>query len=245
MPVQTSALYKGTIVHRREAERRHCFRHAVSMAYIDLDELATLAGGMLVRSRPGLVRFRREDYLGDPTRPLGEEVRSVVREQVGRDVRGPVRMLTNLRKLGHCFNPVTFYFCFDANGTALEALVAQVTNTPWGERHTYVFVGEPGDVVAGWAHKELHVSPFMDMDQRYECRTTAPGASLTVRFQGFQQDGARAIDATLALRREPLSARALVRDAVLHPGGSRRVLLLIYVHAAFLRAKGVRPRAHP
>ncbi|MEA2323929.1 MAG: uncharacterized protein QOD81_3779, partial [Solirubrobacteraceae bacterium] len=131
-----SALYEGTVRHRRFAVRHSEFRHRLALAYVDLDELPDLLGGRLASPRPGIVRFRRADYLGDPATPLGDAVRGLVAERTGRDPGGPVRLLTQLRTLGHCFNPVSFYYCFDGEDR-MQAMVAEVTNTPWGERHAY------------------------------------------------------------------------------------------------------------
>src|SRR4051794_37278453 len=106
-----SAIYEGHIRHRRFAVRNHEFRYRLAMAYIDLDELPELLGGRLTRSRPGLVRFRRSDYLGDPKTPLADAVRARVEHDLGRRPQGPIRLLTHLRSFGHCFNPVSFYYC--------------------------------------------------------------------------------------------------------------------------------------
>ena len=129
-----SALYEGTIRHRRFAVREQAFRHRLALVYVDLDELPALLGGRLVARRPGLVRVRRADYHGDPSVPLADAVRDLVARRTGADPAGPVRLLTQPRTLGHCFNPVSFYYCFAPGGEALEAIVAEVTNTPWGER---------------------------------------------------------------------------------------------------------------
>ncbi len=222
-----SAVYAGTIRHRRFAVRRHDLEHRVAMAYVDLDEVPDLLGGRLVARRPGLVRFRREDYLGDPATPLATAVRDLVAERTGAAPEGPVRLLTNLRTLGLCFNPVSFYYCFDS-GEQLQAVVAEVTNTPWGERHAYVLDGG-GHVVRGEHDKAMRVSPFMGMDQRYAVAVGEPGPTLSVHIESVQE-GDRAFDATLKLRRRPFSPTL----------SSLRVLPLIYGHAVVLRAKGVR-----
>ena len=182
------------------------------MAYIDLDELPDLLGGRLVRSRPGLVRFRRSDYLGDPAVPLADAVRSLVAERLGSAPQGPIRLLTHLRTFGHCFNPVSFYYCFAADGERLEAIVAEVTNTPWGERHAYVLPRGDSNagVPQGGFDKALHVSPFMRMDQRYTWRAPAPGRTLSVHIES-SQEGRRAFDATLGMWRRPLTRRSLAR----------------------------------
>lgn len=237
--MSTSSLYEGIVRHRRTEPARE-FRHPVVLAYIDLEELPKLLGGRLVAPGPGVVRFRRSDYLGDPAVPLQQAVRDAVAEQMdGRPPAGPIRMLTQLRTLGHCFNPVSFYYCFDQRGERLEAVVAEVTNTPWGERHAYV-VPEG----AGCFQKALHVSPFMDMDHIYQCRAGVPGRALSVHIEN-RRDGARVFDATLALRRRQLTRGALRRATLRYPLGTMRVLGLIYVHALGLRLAGATVYAHP
>jgi DUF1365 family protein len=234
-----SAIYRGTIRHRRFADAEHAFEHDVALAWIDLDELPALLGGSLVSRRPGLVRFRREDYLGDPTQPLADSVRDLVSERSGTRPAGPVRVLTNLRSLGQCFNPVSFYYCYDAPGERVEAVVAEVTNTPWGERHSYVLVRaeRSGPVLAGSFDKELHVSPFMGMDHRYLWRLAEPAETLSVHIESLR-GGKLAFDATLSLRRRELTTRALA-------GATSRVLALIYGHALRLKLKGASVYPHP
>ena len=172
------------------------------------------------------MRFRRRDYLGDPGTPLTEAVRALVRDHVPA---GPIRLLTTLRTLGHCFNPVSFYYCFDED-ERLRAVVAEVTNTPWGERHAYVLTGE-GRVLKGEHAKAMRVSPFMGMAQRYQLAVSAPGETLSVHIETAEDDE-RTFDATLKLHRRPFRATL----------SALRTLPLIYGHAIVLRAKGVRRR---
>jgi uncharacterized protein len=228
-----SALYEGTIAHRRFAVRAHRFRHRVSMAYLDLDELPGLLGGRLVAGGPGLARFRRADHLGDPARPL----KAVIREHAGLAPGGPVRVLTHLRMLGHGFNPVSFFYCFDG-GERLEAVVAEVTSTPWHERHAYVIRGGGGRVLGGELEKAMHVSPFMGMEQRYAWHAAVPGERLSVHIES-REDGARVFDATLDLARVPLTRRTLARSIARYPAATLRVSALIYAHALALKLKGV------
>ena len=217
-----SAFYEGTVRHRRLAVREHAFRHRISMAYFDLDDVPALLGR----------RFRRDDHIGDPARPLAETVREIA----GPDApRGPVRVLTNLRTLGHCFNPVCFYYLFEQDGETVGAVVAEVTNTPWGDRHPYVLRREgDGRVLAGDMDKRMHVSPFMGMDQRYVLRAAVPGPTLSVHIES-REAGERVFDATLNLERRPLTRRGLAR----HYGATLRVVALIYAHAVALKLKGV------
>jgi uncharacterized protein len=243
-----SAIYEGTIRHRRYAVRSHEFRHRVALLYLDLDELPQLLGGRLVRRAPGIVRVRRRDYLGDPSLPLGDAVRERVRAHSGSEPGGPIRMLAQPRAFGHCFNPVSFYYCFTPD-ERLDAVLAQVTSTPWGERTEYVMrrTGE-GPVLAGTFGKRMHVSPFMGMEQSYTLRANAPAKTLSVHIESHER-GERAFDATLSLRSAPLTRITLARASARYPAATVRVLALIYAHALKLRLKGVpvvaRPKEQP
>jgi uncharacterized protein len=247
--VSVSCIYEGAVRHRRFLTRSHAFRYRLALAYIDLDELPVLLGGRLTDPRPGLVRFRRRDYLPSTTpqedRPLAEAVRELVRDRTGQRPGGPIRVLTQLRSFGHCFNPVSFYYCFDQADQRLEHVLAEVTNTPWGERHVYVLSAshEPA-TVSGSSAKELHVSPFMGMDHRYDWRVSAPDRRLEVHIES-RRDGALAFDATLCMRRRALSTRSLARTTARYPFATVRVLALIYAQALRLKLKGAPVHPHP
>src|ERR1700729_4207582 len=158
------------------------FYYSLFMAYLDLDELPECFDGRMLWSarRPAVAWFRRADYLGDPDVPLADAVRELVRERTGVRPDGPIRLLTHLRYFGKSFNPVSFYYCFDEHGEQVKAVVADVTNTPWGEHHAYVMgVDKAADhgtatVMRGQFEKQLHVSPLMGMDQVYDWRLSKP-----------------------------------------------------------------------
>ncbi|MGH2916579.1 MAG: DUF1365 domain-containing protein [Solirubrobacteraceae bacterium] len=240
-----SCIYEGTVRHRRTRPRRE-LSDRLALLYLDLDELPRLLGGRLVSRRPGLVRFRRSDYLGDRRIPLRDAVLDVVHAHTGTRPEGPIRVLTHPRSFGHCFNPVSFYYCYDGPGERIEALVAEVTNTPWGERHAYVVPsgGQEGAVLRGDFAKALHVSPFMGMDHHYTCAATTPAQTLSVRVESAR-GGERAFDATLSLRRRELTWGSLAAISVRHPFPTLRVLALIYRHAVGLRLAGARVFPHP
>jgi DUF1365 family protein len=233
--MSANAIYEGTVRHRRFAERPHEFTYRLALVYLDLGE-------PLPRGR--LVKFERSDYLGDPAVPLEETVRGLVEERTGRRPTGPIRVLTQLRSFGHCFNPVSFYYCFDEAGERVETVVAEVTNTPWGERHAYVVQRKGPGILKGDSEKVLHVSPFMDMDHRYDWRVADPGPTLSVHIEN-RRDGELAFDATLSMRRRALTRRALAGVTARYPAATARVLALIYAHALRLKLKGVRVRPHP
>ncbi len=240
-----SCIYEGTIRHRRSEPRRE-FTHRLALAYVDLGELPELLNGRLVKSRSGLVRFRREDYLGDPSTPLDHAVRELVSDQTGTRPAGPIRLLTYLRSFGHFFSPVNFYYCLEPGGERLDAVVAEVTNTPWGERHAYVLGRAPGGqgVLRAQFGKELHVSPFMGMDHRYELRANVPAETVSMHISSSRA-GATAFDATLSLRRRELSRASMAGITVRYPFATFRVLALIYRHALGLKLAGAPVHRHP
>jgi len=186
--VLQSAIYEGWVRHRRYTPHAHAFRYRVCMLYLDLDEIDEVFRGRRLWSvgSRNLAEFRRSDYLGDPAMPLADAVRERVRAETGRAPAGPIRLLTHLRYFGHCFNPVSFYYCYHADGTTLDTIVAEITNTPWKERHGYVLPvasAERHASVHAWAfRKAFHVSPFLPMDRDYAWRFTEPGSSLHVHM---------------------------------------------------------------
>src|SRR5512147_1165020 len=119
-----SCIYEGQVSHVRATPVAHTFRYRLFMVYLDLDELPRVFAGRWFWStrRRALARFRREDHLGDPLRPLDACVRDLVERETGRRPEGPIRLLTHLAYYGYCFNPVSFYYCFDAAGAAVECV---------------------------------------------------------------------------------------------------------------------------
>jgi uncharacterized protein len=243
--VSTSCIYEGVIRHRR-CEPRRAFSHRLALAYVDLEELPRLLGGRLVSPRPGLVRFRRRDYLGDSAVALDRAVRELVSARTGERPAGPIRLLTHPRSFGHCFNPVSFYYCFDPAGERVQAVVAEVTNTPWGERHAYVLAGGhgSGSVLTARFEKAMHVSPFMGMDHRYDVRASTPGQTLSIHIDS-NRAGTTVFAATLALRRQELTRASLARMTARYPLATVRVLALIYAHALGTALAGAPIHPHP
>ncbi len=237
-----SAVYEGTVTHRRPGPDGHRFDQEVRMVLVDLDEVDALCAVHPLWSarHAAPVRFRRSDYLGDASVPLDRAVRDLVEERTGVRPDGPVALLTNLRTWGWLFNPISCYFCYDAAGTRVVAMVAEVTNTPWHERHAYV-VGPPG---AHRMDKVLHVSPFLGMDQRYRLHYTAPADHLSVTFT-VDGAGGPELFAGMTLCRRPVSRRTLGR-LVWAPGrGTMGVSFGIYRQALALTRKGARFHPHP
>jgi DUF1365 family protein len=220
--------------------------------YLDLDELPALFRGRWLWSacRPNLAWFRREDYLGPTDRPLREAVLDRVEAELQRRPTGSVRVLTHMRTFGYVFNPVTFYFCHGTDG-ALEAVVAEITNTPWRERHAYVLdarAARPagaGSVELLWRFaKAFHVSPFFDMRQVYEWRLHLSDERVDVQMTNFE-GGREMFRAGLACERRPITSGSLARALVRHPLLALRMHAAIYWQAALLWAKRTPFFAHP
>jgi len=246
-----SALYTGWVRHRRFAPRPHAFRYPIYLTYLDLAELPGVFDRFWLWSarRRALAAFRRGDYHGDPAQPLDECIRDLVTARTGQRPEGPIRLLTHLRYFGYCFNPVSFYYCFDATDSRVETIVAEITNTPWEERHAYVLpvsAAAPAGARA-WRFefdKAFHVSPFLPMDMRYDWRFTAPTETLDVHMENSRA-GAVEFDATLHLRREPITGLSLARALCAFPLITLTVSARIYWQALRLWLKRTPFFAHP
>lgn len=236
--------------HRRFTPVEHSFGYSMFQLYLDLDELpgALDVHPLFSARRPALAWFRRKDHLGDPAVPLAEAVRDLVREETGARPGGPVGLLTHLRYLGAVMNPVSFYYLFEEGGERVETIVAEVHNTPWGERHCYVLPAaesrEPGPRLRFRRRKTFHVSPFLSMDYEYDFRFTVPGPALSVHMENLR-DGRPHFDATLTLRRTPLTRGNLTRALLRHPFMTGTVIAGIYGQAFRLWRKGVPFHPHP
>lgn len=249
-----SCLYVGSVSHQRHIPRRHRFSYRLCLAYLDLgevDELLASTPGCSGRW-PAPFRFRRRDHIGDPQQPLIESVRELISSQTGAVSDGPVRLLTGLGFFWQRFNPVSFYYCFDQSAQKLEFVVAEVTNTPWGEQYCYVL--DARDQVATSnsdsgllrfsTEKSFHVSPFLPMDLIYHWRLRSPGEKLLLDITETRA-GELVFNAGLALKRQPFTVGALVRNFLRVPAITLKVVAAIYWEALRLWLKSVPFFPHP
>ncbi|HET7201924.1 MAG TPA: DUF1365 domain-containing protein [Steroidobacteraceae bacterium] len=246
-----SCLYHGSVRHRRHEPAGHAFRYRLTLLYLDLDEVDTVFDGRWLWSsgeRAAPAHWHRADHHGDPARDLRTCIRDLVRDRAGVATRGPIRLLTHPRYFGYGFNPVSFYYCFDAGDARPEAVVAEINNTPWGERHCYVLPQSVNRGAPDRMHfrfgKDFHVSPFLPLDMDYDWRFTRPGERLAVHMENHQ-DGRLVFDATLNLRREPINGVSLAGALLRHPFMTAKVSAAIYWQALQLWLKRTPFFSHP
>ena len=247
--LRASRYLKARVTHHRAAACEHGFRRGVGYYELDLGELEEIFGRWPLASTefPGLLWFRRSDYIGPAGKDLDLAVRDLVEREVGRRPAGAIRLVTQVRTLGYLFNPVSFYLCLDESG-ALDVFVAQITNTPWGERHAYVLDARKAEhTPAGlrWRFdKEFHVSPFFPMEQVYEWTVAADPERLAIHMTNFE--GERIVfTAGFEAERRALGMKALLGSALRHPLQPLRIHLSIYFHAARLWLKRAPFFSHP
>ena len=239
-----SALYKGVVTHCRFRPRRHRLKYRVFWLLLDLAQLDTETASLRLfsRNRFNLVSFYDRDY-GDGGGALAWARAHM--QATGLESAGSrILLLTMPRLLGYAFNPISVYFCHGADG-ALRAVLYEVNNT-FGQRHSY-FIPVPegaGSVVHQSCGKAFYVSPFMDMDLRYEFTVQVPGETVGLRILVRGAQGV-VLAAALTGRREALNDSALLRAAATYPLMTLKVVAGIHWEALRLWLKGLRVRARP
>ena len=237
-----SCIYEGRVSHTRSMPARHQFSYRLFLMYLDLEELQTLfkKRWFWSASRPALARFRRRDHLGPHDQPLTDAVRDLVETETGERPGGAIRLLTNMSYFGYCFNPVSFYYCFAAEGDSVEFIVAEVNNTPWGERDSYVLDCRSAAITdSSWRlcpEKKMHVSPFMPMEIEYEWTLSSPAERLSV-FMTTTKDENRIFSAAMRLNRVEISSWSLASVLVRFPFHTMKVISSIYWQALLLWIK--------
>ena len=247
-----SALYVGHVRHSRPSPA-HAFTFPLFMVYLDLAELDTVFSLTRLWGRSWLcpARFRREDYLSIEGKGLDESVRVCVQQQLGFRPTGNIRMLTHLRYFGFIFNPVTFYYCFD-EADRIVAIVAEITNTPWLERHVYALDASAASGGRADSHflrwrfdKAFHVSPFLPMDMENDWGFTRPSEKLAVHMNLCDRRRAKAFTATLLMERREMTTGRLLGMLVRYPFMTAQVVAKIHFEALKLWLKRAPVFSHP
>lgn len=245
-----SCIYEGRVNHTRSKPAKHQFSYRLFLMYLDLDGLEAVfeKRWFWSTSRPALARFRREDHLGPEDQPLAESVRDFVQKETGSRPDGPIRLLTNLAYFGYCFNPVSFYYCFSADGETVNYIVSEVNNTPWGERDIYVMdCRKIAMSESSWRFrptKKMHVSPFMPMEVEYDWVLSEPTDQLSV-FMANSKDGVRIFNASMNLNRRRVTSWSLAFVLIKYPFQTAKIIFTIYWEALRLWVKRVPFHTHP
>lgn len=231
-----SAIYTGWVRHRRYQPKAHSFTYNMFLLSLDIDELnAGLKFGRLFAVEQwAVLSFRHKDYLGGEGKLTRDKVWSLVEKLDGKNFAGRVTLLGQLRCFGFYFSPVNFYYCHDQQGT-LQYVLAEVSNTPWRERHCYLVDAKQNTLT----DKVFHVSPFMNEDMHYRWRFTPLNPQLYLNIENFVTEDEKIFDATIGMKRQALTAKNLLSNLVRIPAMTIKTMLGIHWQALKIYLKGV------
>jgi len=252
-----SAIYQGTVRHRRFSPKQHEFSYHVFMMYLDTEELDEIFSlSPFWSTKPlSIARFKRSDFHIDKSNnkslnnnelpSIDESIRNTVESETGIRPNGAIRMLVNLRYWGYSINPICTYYCFDEANQNIIAIVAEVKNTPWNERHAYVLSGDNFLKKQQCTfNKKLHVSPFNPMNMQYKWQSTTPNKTLAIHLENWEDDKL-VMDATMTLHRQDINGKNMNRILIHFPWMTVKVVSAIYWQALRLLAKRIPIFTHP
>ncbi len=259
-----SAIYEGTVRHRRNSPKVHQFDFRFFMLLLDLDEIDRVFRWQPFWStrRWSLCRFKAADHLKDfaDLPSLRDRALAALRSNGVQTPIGPIRLLTQLSYLGYTMNPVSFFYCYSLAGDKIEAVIAEVNNTPWGEQHLYVIPARQltaaSTIRSDDVQKEFHVSPFFDLQMNYRMAFSVPSKTLAVKIENHSivkdsPDSSpsaspfKYLDVTMKLRRRELTTLRLNGLLIKYPAISFQVAAGIYWQALKLYLKKTPFVPHP
>lgn len=235
-----SAIYKGEVFHRRFVPKNHTFSYKVFLMWLNLDEIELLNTSVKGFSSESWapIRFKRQDYYGDPSKPLKQCILEKMTELAGQEMQGDIYLLSQMRTFGFYFSPVNFYYLQQHDGT-FSHLLAEVSNTPWNERHYYlVDLAKQED-----SEKQFHVSPFNPMDMQYKWAISQPQDILQLSLSCHKES--KHFVASLNLSKIEMNSKNLFNVVVSIPNMAIKTVFGIYWQALKLFLKGVPVYPHP
>lgn len=242
-----NAIYEGSLRHSRSKPKKHTFEYRVRLLYMDLDNVETMFSDNFFWSynKLNVGCFLRSDYFGNKKTSLKKSIQDEIRKELNFNHHGKVYLLTSPRYFGYCFNPVSFYYCFNTKNK-LEVIVSHITNTPWNENHAYVHdcrnLKTP--IKTFEFRKNFHVSPFMPMDIQYRWSFKEPGDKIEVSMNNIH-DKEFIFNASMQLQKKPLTKQSLNFLLFRFPPETFKTIVSIYWQALCLKIKGITFFPHP
>jgi hypothetical protein len=242
-----SGVYRGKVRHRRFGIKSHAFSYPIYMLGLDLSEVEKLNDISALFSVQGFsaLTFKPSDHFAE-SEDTEQLTQSVINKAKTLGANQPVErvfLLTQVRCFGLYFSPVNFYFLYNKQNE-YSGMLAEVSNTPWGETHYYWIDAEQTQ-----NRKDFHVSPFMPMDQHYKWKIRPPATTSFVHIENHELnsngDSNKVFDATLQLKKTEFSNRALANLLVQHPMMTLAIKAKIYWQALKMIVKGFRFFSHP
>ena len=237
-------IHEGVVRHRRYGRKPHQFQMRLRMPCINVDRIEDVCNlsSFWSANQENLATWHQRDFGFQEHQSIGAEARERIDRVLGITDIADVYLLAHPRYFGHQFNPVSFYFAHSAEGN-LQAIVTEITNIPWGERHAYVHDCSNGRRAFDF-DKKFHISPFLEMNQRHHWRFHCTPRSFAVHMEN-QIEGERKFDATFVTTRTPLTAQGLSRCLWGTPLATVRVVAGIYWQAMQVWRKGNPYIKHP